>query len=73
MESDESRRGGTQHPPPPADAWTALSYLLTGFLLFGAIGWGLDALLGAGFFLPAGLLFGGAASLYLIYVRYVRS
>ncbi len=73
MEPDQSRRGGTQDPPPPADAWTALSYLLSGFLLFGAIGWGLDALLGARFFLPAGLLFGGAASLYLIYVRYVRS
>ena len=72
MELDQSRGGGPQ-PPPPGDAWTALSYLLSGVLLWGAIGWGLDALLGTGAFLPVGLLFGGAASLYLIYIRYVKS
>jgi hypothetical protein len=72
MEPDQSNRGGTQ-PPPPADAWTALSYLLSGFLLFGGIGWGLDALLGTRVFTPVGLLGGGAASLYLIYIRYVKS
>ena len=72
MEPDQSRDGGAK-PPPPGDAWTALSYLLSGFLLFGGIGWGLDALLGTGVFLPVGLLFGGAASLYLIYIRYVKS
>ena len=72
MEPGQSRRGGAE-PPPPADAWTALSYLLSGFLLFGGIGWGLDALLGTRLFLPLGLLAGGGASLYLIYIRYVRS
>jgi hypothetical protein len=72
MEPDQSRAGGT-HPPPPGDGWTALSYLLSGFLLFGGIGWGLDALLNTGFFLPVGLLAGGAASLYLIWIRYVKS
>jgi hypothetical protein len=29
--------------------------------------------LGTGAFLPLGLLFGGGASLYLIYIRYVKS
>jgi hypothetical protein len=72
MEQGQSRGSGKQ-PPPPGDAWTALSYLLSGFLLFGGAGWGLDALLGTGAFTPIGLLFGGAASLYLIYIRYVKS
>jgi hypothetical protein len=72
MEPDQSQGGGAK-PPPPGDAWTALSYLLSGFLLFGGIGWGLDALLGTGVFLLVGLLFGGAASMYLIYIRYVKS
>ena len=72
MEPDQSRGGGAKTPPPDS-AWTALSYLLSGFLLFGAAGWGLDALLGTGAFLPVGLLFGGAASVYLIYIRYVKS
>jgi hypothetical protein len=72
MEPGQSRGGGTQ-PPPPSDAWTALSYLLSGFLFFGGIGWGLDALLSTRVFTPVGLLFGGAASSYLIYIRYVKS
>jgi hypothetical protein len=71
MEPDQSRGGGP--PPPPGDAWTALSYLLSGFLFFGGIGWGLDALLHTGVLLPIGLLVGGAASVYLIYIRYVKS
>ena len=73
MEPDRSPGGGAKSPPPPSDAWTALSYLLSGFFLFGGIGWGLDALLGTGVLTPIGLLFGGAASLYLIYIRYVKS
>lgn len=72
MEPEQPRRGGAQ-PPPPGDAWTALSHLLSGFLLFGLIGWGLDSLLDTRAFLPIGLLLGGAASSYLIYLRYVKS
>ncbi|MCO1658148.1 AtpZ/AtpI family protein [Pseudonocardia humida] len=71
MESD--RPPGREPVPPPGDAWTALSYLLSGFLLFGGIGWGLDRLSGTGAFTLIGLLVGGAASLYLIYIRYVKS
>lgn len=66
-------RKGKDEPPPPAEAWTVLSHLLTGFLLFGGLGWGLDALLGTRLFTPVGLLAGGTASLYLIYVRYGKS
>jgi F0F1-type ATP synthase assembly protein I len=72
MESDRPP-GREPATPPPGDAWTALSYLLSGFLLFGGIGWGLDWLLGTRVFTLVGLLAGGAASLYLIYIRYVKS
>jgi F0F1-type ATP synthase assembly protein I len=72
MEPDRPRGSGDR-TPHPAEAWTALSYLLSGFLLYGGIGWGLDALLGTRLFLLFGLLFGGATSLYLIYVRYAKS
>lgn len=70
---ERSQPGGGGEPPPPGAAWTVLSHLLSGFLLFGGIGWGLDALLGTKWLTPIGLLVGGAASLYLIYVRYVKS
>jgi F0F1-type ATP synthase assembly protein I len=71
MAADRSTGRGVT--PPPGDAWNALSFLLSGFLLFGGIGWGLDELFGTRWFTPVGLLAGGAASVYLIYVRYVKS
>jgi hypothetical protein len=80
MEQEQPREAsgatGEQKPgrtPPPAEAWTALSHLLTGILLFGAIGWGVDELFDLRGFTVAGLLVGAAASMYLIYVRYVKS
>lgn len=71
MEAD--RRPGEGRTPPPGDAWNVLSFLLSGFLLFGGIGWGLDTLFGTRWLLPIGLLAGGAAAVYLVYVRYVQS
>ncbi|GAA4539370.1 AtpZ/AtpI family protein [Pseudonocardia xishanensis] len=81
MEQEQPREVGSGAPgeqkpdrtPPPAEAWTALSHLLTGILLFGAIGWGVDQLFDLRGFTVAGLLAGAAASMYLIYVRYVKS
>ncbi|MFR9800709.1 AtpZ/AtpI family protein [Pseudonocardia sp. RS010] len=79
MEQERPRKasggpGGTPgRTPPPGEAWTALSHLLTGILLFGGIGWAVDELLDLRGFTVAGLLVGTAASMYLIYVRYVKS
>ena len=64
-----ARRGSDT---PTGDAWNALSFLLTGILLFGGIGWGLDFLLGTRWCTPVGLLAGGTAAMYLIYIRYVK-
>lgn len=47
--------------------------MLTGPLVYGLGGWGLDTWLGTTLFLPLGLIGGGAASVYLVYVRYVKS
>lgn len=74
--AQESTRGEagptrTAADVPPSEAWTVFSHLVTGFLLFGGLGWGADALLGTRWFLLVGLLLGGVASFALIYVRYV--
>jgi F0F1-type ATP synthase assembly protein I len=55
----------------PSEAWTILSHLITGFLVFGGAGWVLDHLLSVRWFLLVGLLAGGAASFALIYIRYL--
>lgn len=62
--------GGSVHRPV-SEGWTVLSHLLTGLLLLGGVGWGIDAVLGTRWFLLVGLLLGGAASFALIYIRYV--
>ncbi|GAA1875022.1 hypothetical protein GCM10009836_65300 [Pseudonocardia ailaonensis] len=79
MEQEQPRKASgapgdpAKKTPPAAEAWTALSHLITGIVLFGAIGWGVDALFDIRGFTAAGLLVGAAASMYLIYVRYVKS
>ena len=52
---------------------TVIAYLLTGPAVFGAIGWGLDTLLGTGFLVVVGILAGMALSLYVIWLRYGTS
>lgn len=49
---------------------SALSYLLSGPVLFALIGYGFDRLLHVGFLVPVGLLAGMALSIYLIWFRY---
>ncbi|TWD13887.1 AtpZ/AtpI family protein [Marihabitans asiaticum] len=64
--------GEDPHPAAQADALgaTVIAYLITGPLLFGGIGWLLDAWLGTGAFLPLGVVGGMVLSLYTIWLRY---
>ncbi|KGN39321.1 membrane protein [Knoellia subterranea KCTC 19937] len=50
-----------------------MAYLITGPAVFGAIGFGLDKLLGTGFIVVLGILAGMALSLYTIWLRYGTS
>jgi hypothetical protein len=50
--------------------WNVVSYLISGPVMFGGIGWALDAWLGTRFFVPVGILGGMAVSLYLVWFRY---
>jgi F0F1-type ATP synthase assembly protein I len=53
-----------------ARAWNAMSYLISGPVLFGGIGWGLDSWLGTSWLVAVGILGGMAVSVYLVWVRY---
>ena len=55
------------------DGWGVLSYLITGIFLWGGLGWLADHLLGTGFLLPVGLVFGAWLALYTIWLRYGRA
>jgi F0F1-type ATP synthase assembly protein I len=52
--------------------WSIFGYLISGLLIWGGIGWGLDHWLHKGFFLPTGLILGCGASIYLVWLRFGR-
>ena len=55
---------------PESAMWNSVGYLLSGPLVFGGLGWGMDRLLNTGFLIVCGLLGGMALSLYLVWFRY---
>ena len=59
-----------EEPIGETAAWTVLSYLISGPLVYGGLGWLLDRWLGTRFFVAVGIVGGMALGLYLVYVRY---
>ncbi|SER66023.1 Putative F0F1-ATPase subunit Ca2+/Mg2+ transporter [Propionibacterium cyclohexanicum] len=65
-ETDEGRDSTTS-----SDAgMQSFSYLFSGIVLYGGLGWLLDRFLHIGWLLPAGLLVGMAAGIYLVIKRF---
>jgi F0F1-type ATP synthase assembly protein I len=51
--------------------WAIVSTLIAGMLALGAVGWLLDTLVGTNHvFLGIGIVLGGAAGVYIVYLRY---
>jgi ATP synthase protein I len=70
-ERSDADRSAPEHPHSEAAAWTVLSYLISGPLVYGGLGWLLDLWLGTQFFVAIGILGGMALSFYIIVRRYV--
>ena len=52
--------------------WSIFGYLLSGLLIWGGLGWALDKWLNTGYFLLIGLLLGMGASVYLVWMRFIK-
>jgi F0F1-type ATP synthase assembly protein I len=66
-----ARAGGLA--PGEFIAWSVLSTLLAGPVLYGLLGWGVDELVGTTrVFLPVGILVGFGLSMWIVYLRYGR-
>lgn len=52
--------------------WSIIGYLLSGFLIWGGIGWLADHFLGTRILFLVGMLMGTVASLFLIWIRFVK-
>jgi len=49
----------------PGDPWQAFGYLVSGVLLYGLLGWGLDRWLGTSFLVVIGIVVGAGFGIYL--------
>lgn len=50
---------------PSQDPWRAFSYVVTGVLVYGLIGWGLDRWWNTSFLVAVGIVVGAGLGLYL--------
>lgn len=67
---DEHSQRSTE--PPAPDPWGVVSYLISGVLVWGGVGWLLDAWLDTRGFVAVGIVGGAAAAIALIYLRYSK-
>jgi ATP synthase protein I len=71
---DEPKPDRGPEAPRPVDPMALISYLISGIVLYGGIGWLLDRWLDFdSLFLPIGVVLGVAAGGYLGYMRFLRS
>jgi ATP synthase protein I len=71
---DASKDASKATPPVfrEVDGWAALSYIITGVLFYGVIGWLVDAWLGTRGFVAGGIVLGAAAGVGLVWLRYSK-
>ncbi|MDT9595104.1 hypothetical protein RDV89_18600 [Nocardioides zeae] len=58
---------------PMADPWRSFSYLMSGVLVYGLIGWLADRWLGTSFLVAIGILVGAGLGIYMTFARYNRA
>lgn len=69
-DSFDSSRG--QSRGEESALWSIFGYLISGQIVWGGIGWGLDQWLGTSFLVLVGLLLGMGSSIYLVWLRFGR-
>lgn len=58
---------------PRGDPWHAFGYLVSGVLVYGGLGWALDAWLETSWLVLLGILGGAALGIYLTWARFNRA
>lgn len=60
----------TANDAPMADPWRSFSYLVSGVLVYGFLGWLADRWLGTSFLVAIGILAGAGLGAYMTFARY---
>ncbi|WP_182920405.1 AtpZ/AtpI family protein [Nocardioides cavernaquae] len=55
----------------PGDPWHAFGYLMSGVILYGIIGWGLDRWAGTDFLVGIGIVFGAVLGIFMTWRRFL--
>lgn len=58
---------------PMADPWRSFSYMTSGVLMYGLLGWLADRWLGTTFLVAIGILVGAGLGIYMTFARYNRA
>lgn len=68
----DHRADAPQKPPLSGvnDGWNALSYLISGVVVWGGVGWLLDAWLDTRAFAGLGIVLGAGAGIAMVWLRY---
>lgn len=69
-------RGGPRRPPDTSHenpGWTVFSYLLSGMIVYGGLGWLIGRLVHSALFFPLGMVVGLALAIVLVIFRFGRS
>ena len=69
---DDGPAGETPPPVREVDAWAVTSYLLSGVVFYGGIGWLLDRWLGTRGLVGVGIVVGAALGVGLVWLRYSK-
>ncbi|MFZ9441894.1 MAG: hypothetical protein ACO26Z_04240 [Candidatus Nanopelagicaceae bacterium] len=72
QERDGSDSSRGQSRGEESALWSIFGYLISGQIVWGGIGWGLDQWLGTSFLVLVGLLLGMGSSIYLVWLRFGR-
>ena len=66
-------KGGTSEQDAQApDPWQAVSYMLSGLIVYGLVGYGLDRWLGTDFLVGIGIVIGTGLGVLMVWMRWGR-
>ncbi|QWC84789.1 AtpZ/AtpI family protein [Nocardioidaceae bacterium] len=68
---DTSDGTPAQHAQAP-DPWQAVSYMLSGLIVYGLAGYGLDVWLGTSFLVGVGIVIGTGLGVLMVWMRWGR-
>ncbi len=70
MSKQNSPSVDPEEQPPRLDPGHVVSYLLSGVIVYGLIGWGLDRWLGTNWIVAVGIILGAALGVYMTWRRF---